>query len=58
MIARRFQVKRDTVNSWVYRKRITSNPKESSKFVVSIIIPMKAETLPIEAIEERIRELE
>ncbi len=58
MIARRFQVKRDTVSSWVYRKRVTSNPKESSKFVVSSIIPMKEEKLPIEAMEERIRELE
>ena len=51
MIARRFQVKRDTVSSWVHRKRVASNPKESSKFVVSSIIP-------IEAMEERIRELE
>ncbi len=33
MIARRFQVKRDTVSSWVYRKRLASNPKESSKIV-------------------------
>ena len=41
MIARRFQVKRDTVSSWVHRKRVASNPKESSKFVVSSIIPMK-----------------
>lgn len=58
MIARRFQVKRDTVSSWVHRKRVASNPKESSKFVVSSIIPMKEEKLPIEAMEERIRELE
>ena len=57
MIARRFQVKRDTVSSWVHRKRVASNPKESSKFVVSSIIPMKEEKLPIEAMEERIREL-
>ena len=40
------------------RKRVASNPKESSKFVVSSIIPMKEEKLPIEAMEERIRELE
>ena len=58
MIARRFQVKRDTVSSWVHRKRVASNPKKSSKFVVSSIIPMKEEKLPIEAMEERIRELE
>lgn len=58
MIARRFQVKRDTVSSWVYRKRVTSKSKESSKFVVSSVIPMKEEKLPIEAMEERIRELE
>ena len=50
MIARR--------SSWVHRKRVASNPKESSKFVVSSIIPMKEEKLPIEAMEERIRELE
>ena len=42
----------------VHRKRVASNPKESSKFVVSSIIPMKEEKLPIEAMEERIRELE
>lgn len=47
-----------TVSSWVHRKRVASNPKESSKFVVSSIIPMKEEKLPIEAMEERIRELE
>lgn len=58
MIARRFQLKRDTVNGWFHRKRVASNPQESSKFVVSSIIPMKEEKLPIEAMEARIRELE
>jgi len=58
MIARRFQVKRDTVSSWVYRKRVVTTPKESSKLVVSSIIPMEKENLPIEVMEERIRELE
>lgn len=58
MIARRFQVKRDTVSSRVYRKRVASNSKESSKFVVSSVIPMKDEKLSIEAMEERIREPE
>lgn len=28
MIARRFQVKRDTVSSWVHRKRVASIPKK------------------------------
>ncbi|WMI95433.1 helix-turn-helix domain-containing protein [Bacteroides fragilis] len=58
MIAGRFQVKRNTVSSWVYRKRVAPNSKESSKFVVLSVIPMKGEKLPIEAMEERIRELE
>lgn len=58
MTARRFQVKRDTVSSWVYRKRVVTTPKESSKLVISSIIPMEKENLPIEVMEERIRELE
>lgn len=58
MIAGRFQVKRNTVSSWVYRKRVAPNSKECSKFVVLSVIPMKGEKLPIEAMEERIRELE
>lgn len=58
MIARRFQVKKNTVSSWVYRKRVASHPEGSSKFVASNIMSMKEEKLPVEAMEERIRELE
>lgn len=58
MIAIRFQVKPETVKSWVYRKSVSSESQKNGKFVVSSIIPMEKNKLPVEAMEERIRELE
>lgn len=58
MIAIRFQVKPETVKSWVYRKSVSSDSHKNGKFMVSNIIPMKKDKLPVEAMEERIRELE
>jgi transposase-like protein len=58
-IAVRFQINRDTVSSWVYRKRrAEAESKKSVKFVLSEINLMKHKDLSPEEMESRIRELE
>jgi transposase-like protein len=58
MVASRFDVSRDTVSSWVYRKRTASESKKRVKLAPSGSDFMKREELSPEAKEARIRELE
>jgi transposase-like protein len=57
-IAVRYEVNRDTVSSWVYRKRTGSDSGKSVKLAPSGTDFMKREELSPEAKETRIRELE
>jgi len=60
-VARRFQINRHTVKSWVYRQRavMSSCSAKSDKFAVSEARYMKKQkALLPEAMEARIRELE
>jgi transposase-like protein len=57
-IAIRFQVNRDTVSSWVYRKRTEPSSQKSIKFVPSESSLMKNRDLSPEEMAIRIRELE
>jgi transposase-like protein len=58
-IAVRFQINRDTVSSWVYRKRrVEEESKKSVKFVLSETNLMKHKDLSPEEMVSRIREME
>ncbi|KAA6330932.1 hypothetical protein EZS27_020412 [termite gut metagenome] len=58
MIAHRFQVKQDTVSSWVYRKNSSSNQENTITLEASNVMPMKKEKLTPEQMEQRILDLE
>ena len=58
MVASRFAVSRDTVSSWVYRKRTVPASKKRVKLAPSETDFMKRDELLPEAKEARIRELE
>jgi transposase-like protein len=58
MVARRFEVNRDTVSSWVYRKRTANDSKKRVKLAPSVLGFMEKEELLPEAKDARIRELE
>jgi transposase-like protein len=57
-VACRFAVSRDTVSSWVYRKRTVADSKKRVKLALSETEFMKREELSPEAKDARIRELE
>lgn len=57
-IARRFDVNKDTVSSWVYRKRVAEKSRESVKLAPLQSTEMKEEELSSEARDLRIKELE
>ena len=56
--AARFDASRDTVGSWVYRKRTVPESKKRVKLALSGTDFMKREELSPEAKEARIREVE
>ncbi|MDR0348536.1 MAG: transposase [Tannerella sp.] len=60
VIARRFEVSRDTVSSWVYRKRTGNDSKKRVKLAPSKTCYMKEKELPADERDRdvRIRELE
>jgi hypothetical protein len=58
MIAHRFQVKQDTVSSWVYRKNSSSNQENTITLEASNVMPMKKEKLTPEQMEQHILDLE
>ncbi|KAA6307538.1 hypothetical protein EZS27_040792 [termite gut metagenome] len=57
MIAHRFQVKKGTVSSWVYRKNSSSNQETNSNLEASNVMPVKKEKLTPEQMEHRILDL-
>jgi len=57
MVAERFGLSRNTFSSWVFRKR-TSNTKKRDKLAVLNALTMTKEELSVEAMKERIKELE
>ncbi|MDR0429431.1 MAG: transposase [Tannerellaceae bacterium] len=58
MVARRFEVSRDTVSSWVYRKRTANDSKKRVKLVPPEICFMNGKELSADEKDLRIRELE
>ncbi|KAA6347395.1 hypothetical protein EZS27_005143 [termite gut metagenome] len=58
MISRRFQVKKGTVSSWIYRTGSSSNEETTINLEASNLMPMKKEKLTPEQMEQRILDLE
>jgi transposase-like protein len=58
MIARRFQVKKGTVSSWIYRKNSSSNQENTINLEASNVMSVKKEKLTPEQMEQRILDLE
>jgi hypothetical protein len=58
MIAQRFDLSKNTVGSWVYRKGTTSNSKKRIKLAPPETTFMKEKELPAGEKDSRIRELE
>ena len=58
MVAERFGLSRNTFSSWVFRKRTSSNSKKRNKLAVLNALTMTKEELSVEAMKERIKELE
>jgi transposase len=58
MVAQRFAVSRDTVSSWVYRKRTAGDSKERVKLAPLGAAFMKEKGMSVEEKDLRIKELE